>query len=147
MTKVVSNIFTYNQFEDNINLLINFAKQEHYLEKALDTNIENSLLDAYITLLADMFPENNENYFVNYKEFWNYWSELVECAIVSFVYGVVDYKEHGDVVAPYNHDLLHLDSVKDEVNKNSKDYIVAINSIEVLWRICTGEIPVRERFS
>lgn len=147
MTKAVSNIFTYNQFEDHIKLLINFAKQEHYLEMALDTNIENSLLGSHIALLADMFPENSENYLVDYQEFWGNWSEIVECAIVSFVYGVVDYTEYGDVVAPYNHELLHLDSVKDEVNKDSKDYIVAINSTEVLWQICTGEIPVRERFS
>ena len=147
MTKGVSNIFTYDQFKDYIKYLIAMANRDHHLEIATGTYIENSITDAYIALLADMFPENNENYFVNYEEFWNCWSEIVECAIVSFVYGVVDYTEYGEVITPCNHELLHLDSVKDEVNKDSEDYIVAINSTEVLWQICTGEIPVRERFS
>ena len=147
MTKAVSNIFTYNQFEDHIKLLINFAKREHYLEMALGTNIENSLLNAHIALLADMFPENNENYLVDYQEFWGNWSEIVECAIISFIYGVVDYIGNGEVVAPYNHELLYIKSVTDEINKNDKEYVVSLNSTQTLWQICTGEIPVRERFS
>lgn len=134
MTKAVSNIFTYNQFEDHIKLLINFAKQEHYLKMALGTNIENSLLDAHIALLADMFPENNENYLVDYQEFWGNWSEIVECAIVSFIYGVVDYIGNGEVVASYNHELCSLDGTK-----------ISLHSAQMLWRICTGEIAVKER--
>ena len=124
MTKGVSNIFTYHQFEQHIEQLIEAAKRTHYLELATNANIDDQTTSAYIALLASVFPENTENYFLNFYDFWDDWGEVVECAIVSFVYGVVDYSGKGNVVAPCNHSLLHLSSMSDPVNVNSETYTV-----------------------
>ena len=147
MIKSVENVFTYTQFEEYIEHIIKLAKRHHLLEEAFGVDIMDAAVDGYIALIADMFPENEEYYECDYREYWSKWTDIAECAILSFVYGVVDYVHDGDVVAPYNHELLHIVSAEDKVNGDSKDYAIPINSAEDLWKICTGEIPVRERFS
>ena len=147
MTKGVETIFTYEQFEKSIRTIIVMARQEHYLELATGSNFSDTPVDKYIELLSSIIPSNADTYDGAFYAFWESWDSLVTVAIVSFVYGVVDYTGKGDIVAPYNHELLSLDSKDDPVYTNSKDYTMNIDSCQMLWRICTGEIPVRERFS
>ena len=147
MISAIDTVFTYDEFESRIEELINIAYKERLLEKALNVELETSAADCYVDLLASFFLPNQKNYFVDFYDYWPSWHQLVKSAIYSFVYGVVDYSNTFQIIAPSNHELLHLDSLKDEINTNHLDYVVPMNSTKDLWRICTGDIPVRERFS
>ena len=110
MTKGINTIFTYNQFEKSIEAIIAMARQEYYLELATGSNFTDTPIDKYIDLLASIISANEDSYGDAFYDFWPSWNSLVTSAIVSFVYGVVDYRGDGNVVAPYNHELLSLES-------------------------------------
>lgn len=147
MIKEVNSFFEYSDFLNSIQMLITMKEQENHICFAFGLEANNPSIDAYITLLAKIFPLNEENYNNLFFKYWASWSDMVECAIVSYIYDVLSIKDKVKVLACYNHDLLSIDSVEDEIDINSRNYVICLDSIETLWKICTGEIPVRERFS
>ena len=142
--------YSFENFEEDINILIDLECRRRYMEKATYSDIDDALIDQYISHIANLFSgcwaDYGQDYGEAFYDYWTNWAEMVECAIVSFVYGVIDV-ETREVVAPTTHELLYITSVDDPTYKNDDRYLVPMNSIEDLWCICTGSILVRERFS
>lgn len=134
MAMGVESLFTYKEFYKSIEVLIDMVHRETLIGKALDSDVYYSPAEHYIDLLSLFFMENQDSYKEEFYEYWNKWEDMVECAIISFVYGVCN--EKGEIVAPTNHELRLLDESE-----------VPMNSVEDVWKICTGQIAVKERFA
>lgn len=144
--------YTYRQFEKAIGHIVQLIERDTFIERLSGNEVIDSPAEDFVIFLAGLFPENLENYKLscdNYEfdfyDFWDNWQDMVECAITSFVWGVVDCHSK-EIAAPHAHDLLTYESVS-AARSNDTSYSCSLHSIEILWRICTGEIPVRERFS
>lgn len=142
--------YNFEDFEKDIDILIDLERRRRYMEKVTDSDVEDPLIDRYISHIANLFsgcwPDYGQDYGEAFYDYWTNWAEMVESAITGFVYGVIDV-ETRKVVAPTAHTLLYITSVDDPTYKNNDKYLVPMDSIEDLWHICTGSILVRERFS
>ena len=147
MINEVNTTFSFSLFRSAIENLIDLAKKEHHLALAFGGDINDSRVDYYVDLLANIIPVNCEKYNEAFFDWWRTKQEMVGCAITTYIFGVVDYTGSGEPSTPLNHDLLSIECASDPYGYNDTKYTVSIDSIETLWQICLGEIPVRERFS
>lgn len=134
MNTITESFFTYNEFENSIKTAIDMAHREAMLSEVLDSEIYYSPFEHYVNLLGRFFSEEQSNYGDEFYEYWDNWEDMVESAIISFIFGVCN--EKGEIVAPTNHELRLLDGSE-----------VPMNSAGDLWKICTGQISVKERFA